>query len=161
LIKFNPEKLYLEFRSGTTPLTPIIPRFYTLSHSDVTAQLFLTIGDQYALDRISPMRDEVLAEWLILDNIYFLKVYLKVDGKFGKETAGLRNKIFRRELPLALETIVYGDRKFLKTHPLLNCAPIIVYFDSNIQKYNMVENWGTPKDYKCTLKQASEIDYIF
>jgi hypothetical protein len=161
LIKFNPEKLYLEFRNETTSLEPIIPRHYTLTHSDATSQLFLTIGAQYALDKITPLRDEVLVEWMLLDGIYFLKVYLKVDGRFGEGTAALRNKIFRKELPLALETIVYGDRRFFRVHPLLNCAPIIVYFDSNIQRYNVVENWGTPKDYKYILKQISEVEYIY
>ena len=161
MTEFNPEKLYVDFISGVTPLVPVMPRRYTLTHSDVTTQLFLAIGAQYALDKITLRRDEVLAEWLMIENVYFLKVYLKVDVQFGEGTTALRNKIFRRELPLALEAIVYGDRNFLKVHPLLNCAPIIVYFDSNIQKYNVVENWGTPKDYKYTLKQVSEIEYIY
>jgi hypothetical protein len=58
--KLNPEKLSVEFRQGVTPTEPIIPRRYTLTHSDITAELFLTIGSYYAYDKITAMRDEVL-----------------------------------------------------------------------------------------------------
>ena len=60
--KLNPEKLHVEFRQGVTPTEPIMPRRYTLTHSDVTAELFLTVGPEYAYDKITQMRDEVLAE---------------------------------------------------------------------------------------------------
>ncbi len=61
--KLNPEKLYVEFRDGVTATDPVIGRKYTLTHSDVTADLFLTIGLEFAFDQINRMRDEVLAEW--------------------------------------------------------------------------------------------------
>jgi hypothetical protein len=38
--KLNPEKLSVEFRQGVTPTEPIILRRYTLTHSDITAELF-------------------------------------------------------------------------------------------------------------------------
>ena len=53
--RLNPEKLYVEFRSGVTPTEPIIGRKYTLTHSDATAELFLTIGIEYAYDQITSM----------------------------------------------------------------------------------------------------------
>jgi hypothetical protein len=31
-----------------TAAEPVISRYYTLTHSDVTGELFLTIGKQYA-----------------------------------------------------------------------------------------------------------------
>jgi hypothetical protein len=49
---------------------------------------------------------------------------------------------------LALEAIVYGDRKFFAAHPKLNNAQIWVHFDSTNPKYDKYENWGTPNDYK-------------
>ena len=74
--KLNPGKLSVDFREGVTTTEPIIPRRYTLTHSDITAELFLTIGLKYAYDKISAMRDEVLGEWIKTRNGYFFHVYL-------------------------------------------------------------------------------------
>ncbi|WMJ82208.1 staygreen family protein [Clostridium sp. MB40-C1] len=146
--RLNPEKLFVEFKSGVTFTEPIVPRKYTLTHSDITAELFLTIGLVYDYEKINPMRDEVLGEWMNLDNKYFLNIYLYVDGQFTPKVAAIRNKIFRKELPLAIEAIRYGDRKFFDAHKELDNVPIIVYFNSSIPYYNRVENWGTFSDYK-------------
>lgn len=145
---FEPEKLTVEFRDGVSGVEPVIPRRYTLTHSDETAELFLTIGLNYAYDKTNTMRDEVLSEWMRADNRYLLKVFLKVDGIFRPGVAAVRNEIFRRELPLALEAIVYGDRAFLNAHSELYEVPIIVHFNSSIPRYNVMENWGTPLLYK-------------
>jgi hypothetical protein len=51
--RLNPEKLHVEFRPGVTEAEPIIPRRYTLTHSDITADLFLTIAPEYAYDKIN------------------------------------------------------------------------------------------------------------
>ena len=146
--RLNPEKLSVEYKCGVTPTEPIFERKYTLTHSDITAELFLTIGLKYAYEKINKMRDEVLAEWRIYNGYPFLYVYIYVDGQFGPGMAAIRNVIFRRELPLALEAIRYGDREFFIAHPLLDNAPIWIYFDSMNPNYNRFENWGTPKDYK-------------
>lgn len=146
--KLNPEKLSVEFRQGVTPTEPIIPRRYTLTHSDITAELFLTIGLNYAYDKINAMRDEVLGEWVNVKKQYYYHVYLHVDGQFGYAAAAIRNKIFIRELPLALEAIRYGDNEFFNINPKLNHVPIIVYFISTIPEFNRIENWGTFSEYK-------------
>jgi hypothetical protein len=149
--RLNPEKLFVEFRPGDTPTEPILCRHYTLTHSDVTADLFLTIALEYAWDKTNPMRDEVLAEWRIDSQRYYMYVYVYVDGgEFSPEVTALRNQIFRRELPLALEAIRYGDRIFFTTHPELDEAPILIQFDSTYPQYNQLENWGTPQDYANT-----------
>ena len=114
--RLNPDKLYVEFRTGVTMTEPVIGRKYTLTHSDITADLFLTIGLQFAYDKVNAMRDEVLAEWRMNHGSPFLYVYVYVDGKFGPVVSAVRDKIFRRELPLALEAIRYGDRKFFAAH---------------------------------------------
>lgn len=146
--KLNPDKLNVEFRSGVTPIEPIIGRKYTLTHSDITADLFLTIGLEYAYDKINKMRDEVLGEWRIDNGWVYLYIYVYVDGQFRPEESAIRNTIFRRELPLALEAIRYGDSRFFIAHPELDNAQIWVHFDSTYPYYNKFENWGTPKDYK-------------
>lgn len=145
--RLKPEKLSVEFRNGVTATEPIIPRRYTLTHSDITGNLFLTIGLTYAYDKINAMRDEVLGEWMQAQEGYFFYVNLYVDGQYGPEVASTRNYIFRRELPLALEAIRYGDNDFFTAHPELNDAPIIVYFSSTDPQYNKVEYWGKFSDY--------------
>ncbi|QUH26404.1 staygreen family protein [Serpentinicella alkaliphila] len=145
--RLDPEKLYVEFRPGVTTTEPILGRKYTLTHSDITAELFLTIGLQFAYDKITSMRDEVLAEWKTSNLGIFLYVYVYI-GNFDSAINAIRNAIFRRELPLALEAIIYGDNEFFATHTQLNYTPIWIYFDSTDPAYNPFEYWGTPTDYK-------------
>ncbi|KAB3525906.1 staygreen family protein [Alkaliphilus serpentinus] len=147
MMRLDPEKLSVEFRPGVTTTEPILGRKYTLTHSDITAELFLTIGLQFAYDKITSMRDEVLAEWRNSNIGLFLYVYVYV-GNYGPIMNSIRNAIFRRELPLALEAIVYGDNGFFIAHPQLNHAPIWIYFDSTDPAFNQYEYWGTPMNYK-------------
>lgn len=151
--KFNPKKLSVKFRKGVTATEPIIPRRYTFTHSDITAELFLTIGLVYAYDKVNAMRDEVLGEWTKNQAGYFFYVHLYVDsGEYSTKVTAIRNYIFRRELPLALEAIRYGDRNFFTAHPKLNYAPIIIYFSSTNSQYNKIENWGSFSDYDTIMK---------
>lgn len=145
--RLNPEKLHTEYGAGVTTKEPVIGRKYTLTHSDLTADLFLTIGLVYAYDKINEMRDEVLAEWQTDEEKPFLHVYVYV-GQYGPAITAIRNTVFRRELPLALEAIRYGDSDFFKEHQQLDSAPIWVSFDSPDPDYNKFEYWGTPEDYK-------------
>lgn len=145
--RLNPDKLTVEFREGVTATEPITFRRYTLTHSDFTAELYLTIGLRYALDKINAMRDEVLGEWIKNQNGYLYHVYLNIDGQFDTGAQEIRNYIFRRELPLALEAIRYGDMELFTTYPQLDYAPIIVFFLSAKPQFNLVENWGTFSDY--------------
>lgn len=91
------------------------------------------------------MRDEVLAEWLEKDKVYSLHVYCQVSGGIG--TLRFRDKIFRRELPLVLEAFRYGDRNLFQAYPFLDEAQILIHFQSKKEKYNKVEDWGSPKKY--------------
>lgn len=141
---FIPEKLSVEYRNGMTATQPVIPRYYTLTHSDVTGDLFLTIGKQYAWDKVNSMRDEVLGEWKTIGNYCYYIVYLYIDqGDYNQNVSAKRNEIFRRELPLALKAIRYGDRFLFDSFPNLNHAPIIVNFLSSYPQFAKQENWGT------------------
>lgn len=145
--RLDPNKLSVEFRGGVTPLNPIIPRRYTLTHSDITAELFLTIGKGFAYDKINSMRDEVLGQWSVLNNRYVFYAYCYVDGASSKNASSIRYRIFQRELPLALEAIRFGDKSLFKVHPQLDLAPIWIYFRSIYPEYSGFEYWGTFKDY--------------
>jgi hypothetical protein len=142
---FKPEKLSVEFIDGVTATAPFIPRRYTLTHSDSTGDLFLTIGTQYAWNKIDPKkRDEVLGEWQSSGNSIYYIVYLYIDqGEFNKEISAKRTEIFKRELPLALTAIRYGDRLLFNAYPTLDHATIIVNFISAYPEFARQENWGT------------------
>ncbi|MFS0862815.1 staygreen family protein [Fredinandcohnia sp. 179-A 10B2 NHS] len=146
--KFDPNKLSVEFRNGITATSPILQRKYTLTHSDVTGELFLTLGLQYALDKINSQRDEVLGEWRLTNGQYYYHVYLYIGENIDKNTAAFRYSIFKRELPLALKAIRYGDRRLFAAYPHLDFAPIIVTFMSSYPQYNKSENWGHFLTYK-------------
>ena len=143
--KFNPEKLSVEYRDGVTATGPIIPRQYTLTHSDSTGDLFLTIGTQFAWDQVNyEMRDEVLGEWKTSGHCLFYNVFIFINqGEYDVAIAARRNEIFRRELPLALTAIRYGDRFFFDLHPNLDNALIIVNFLSTTPPFTSKESWGT------------------
>ncbi|AXI10991.1 hypothetical protein CUC15_19580 [Oceanobacillus zhaokaii] len=141
---FYPEKLSVEFMEGTAATEPVIPRRYTLTHSDLTGELFLNIGIDYAWGEINPLRDEVLGEWKQYGTSLFFDVYLYVDqGEIPMSSSAKRDEIFRRELPLAINAIKYGDRSLFKTYPCLDQAPIIINFMSTYPQFARQENWGT------------------
>jgi hypothetical protein len=150
--RLEPEKLFVKYLAGADRENFLLPRRYTLTHSDRTGNLFLSIGDQYDTKEISKlytrlMRDEVLAEFVKIENKLEFRVYCHVSGGFVVGTAGWRYNIFRSELPLALEAIRYGDRGLFEKNPELDHVPVNIYFRSRNKKYNIVESWGSLADY--------------
>jgi hypothetical protein len=146
--RLKPDKLHVEYRD-VTPTEPVLGRKYTQTHSDITADLFVTIGLLYAFDKINPTRDEVLAEWRYYDNnnSVFLWAYVYVGG-YGPALTKFRYNIFRKELPLALAAIRNADKDFYIAHPELDKAPIYIYFDSTYPNYRGYYYYGTPVQYK-------------
>ena len=153
LSRLNPSKLHVSFGHNVTDDHPVVSRRYTLTHSDTTGQLFLTIDTEYDKRQISGwytrlMRDEVLAEWQKAKAGPILHVYCHISGGLVFGNAGWRYAIFKRELPLVLEAFRFGDRMLYLTHPELDNATIKIHFSSHHQRYRKVENWGFPKDYR-------------
>jgi hypothetical protein len=151
--RLNTNKLYVNDLTGATAGITSLPRRYTLTHSDLTGDLFLTIGDNYDKKQISGlytrlMRDEVLAELVSNNDRLEFRVYCHVSGGLVLGTAKLRTYIFHLELPLVMQAIRYGDRNLFETNPNLDQTPVNVYFRSNNIRYNQVENWGTMFQYK-------------
>ncbi|XP_020877716.1 protein STAY-GREEN 1, chloroplastic isoform X2 [Arabidopsis lyrata subsp. lyrata] len=90
-----------------------LPRTYTLTHSDITANLTLAISHSINNSQLQGWgnrlyRDEVVAEW---------------------------RKV--------LKAFVCGDENMLNNYPELQDAFVWVYFHSNIPEFNKVECWGT------------------
>lgn len=151
----NPQKLHVNFAKGVNPSGPVTLRTYTLTHSDSTGELFLTIGSQYDKRQISGwytrlMRDEVLAEWHFGEKPE-LQVHCHVSGGLVFGSAGWRDSIFRRHLPMVLEAFCYGDREFLEANPDLTRAQIRVLFHASQKRYDQVEDWGKLDDYRISI----------
>jgi len=151
--RLNPDKLHVTYLTGTTPERLTTPRRYTLTHSDITGDLFLSIGSEYNTKQISKlytrlMRDEVLAELASEADNLVLRVYCHVSGGFILGTAKWRYNIFHSELPLVLEAITYGDRTLFEKNPQLDNTPVLTCFKSNVSRFDKVENWGTIADYR-------------
>lgn len=149
--RLKPEKLHVTFTPGTLAEKLILPRRYTLTHSDRTGDLFLTIGRDHDVKQISGlytrlMRDEILAE-IIDDKVPVVRVNCHISGGFIFGTAGFRYRIFQSELPLVLEAIRYGERLLFEKYPELDGSPIHIYFSSGNRRYAGMENWGTMSQY--------------
>jgi len=147
-----PAKLHVTWGEGAAPAVPLTPRCYTLTHSDQTGDLFLTIAPEVSRAQISGwytrlMRDEVVAEWVEGEAGPELRVHCHVSGGLALGGAGMRDAILRRELGLVLEAFRWGDRELYAAHPGLDQAPIWVHFDSDNPRYQKVERWGAPVDY--------------
>ena len=150
--RLAPDKLHVRLAPGTEPQRPVTPRRYTLTHSDATGDLVLTIGPDYDRKQISGwytrlMRDEVLAEWCQEEEGTALHVHCHVSGGLVFGPPGWRYAIFARELPLVLEVFRFGDRELFPAHPGLDRAPIWVHFHATRARYAQVERWGVPADY--------------
>jgi hypothetical protein len=154
-MRLIPNKLHVKFSMNVTPRFPVFPRCYTLTHSDSTGELFLTIADTFDRRQISSwytrfMRDEVLAEWQTYKGNASLLVHCHLSGGLILGTASWRYKIFRRELPLVLEAFRYGDRKFFSAHPELDQTMVIVKFHVARSADQNQEVWGTMSQYAFT-----------
>jgi len=127
----------------------LIPRRYTLTHSDETGELFLTIDSQYAYDKLEEDRQEVLGEWITPDRCYYyFLANVHVDSHEDTfENAKNRFDVFYNKLPLALKAIKAGDASFFNCHPQLEVAPIYIQFNSKYPEYNQILNFKTFASY--------------
>ncbi|CAL5087185.1 unnamed protein product [Urochloa decumbens] len=138
-------------QQGNKP--PVLPRTYTLTHSDVTASLTLAVSHTINRAQLQGwynrlQRDEVVAEWKKVRGRMSLHVHCHISGgHFLLDLiAGLRYYIFRKELPVVLKAFVHGDGDLFSRHPELEEATVWVYFHSNIPRFNRVECWGPLRD---------------
>ena len=149
--RLNIDKLHTTYTLAD-PNSLSLPRRYTLTHSDLTGEMFLSIGDNYNFDQISGlydrlMRDEILAELNNSDCGLAYTLYCHVSGGFCFGTASMRYRIFKSELKLVLEAIRYGDRILLDKMPEVKSASVFVKFRSTKRKCDIIENWGKIDDY--------------
>ena len=150
-------RLHTTFAPGTPVDRLKLPRRYTLTHSDLTGELFLTIGADYDRKQIGGwytrfMRDEVLAEWVEISkpskrDEFLLQVYCHVSGGFVFGTAGMRYNIFQQHLPMVLETFREAEEELYCQHPELEETPVSVCFAAWQKRYQIEEDWGNIGHY--------------
>lgn len=150
--QLNPSKLHVDFDESISKRDPVVPRAYTLTHSDRTGDLFLTIGTVHNYPQISGwytriMRDEVLANWQF-DNEPSFHVHCHVSGGFLIGSARWRDSIFRQHLPMVLQAFRFGDRFHFESHPDLDQATVWVHFHADQDRYNRTEDWGQFSEYR-------------
>jgi hypothetical protein len=101
-------------------------------------------GNHYTWENINPKRDEVLGEWKQIGGVLYYYVYLYIDqGEYNINVSAKRNEIFRRESPLALTAIRYGDRLLFSSYPQLDHTLLIINFMSAYPQFARQESWGT------------------
>lgn len=151
-----PTKLHTRFTSPTDASGPLHPRCYTLTHSDRTGDLFLTVASEYDRKQISGwytrlMRDEILATWQDDESEPSLHVHCHVSGGIVLGSASWRENILRQHMQQVLEAFHYGDRALTLAHPKLNTAKVCVHFHTRQEPRDRVEAWGVFGDYELNL----------
>jgi magnesium dechelatase len=152
LSRLLPYKLHSKYLDGMPKDVAVLPRYYTLTHSDATGDLFLSIGKEYNKRQTASlytrlMRDEVTAELIELEGNMVLNVHCHVSGGIVFGLASWRYKIFCSELPLVFEALRLGDKDIFDHHKELDQAKIVVHFKSHARCYNITEPWGKICDY--------------
>ena len=151
MAEFNPQKLHIHFDDKENTKNLILPRKYTLTHSDKTGDLFLSIGPDYDYKKLSSfysklLRDEVLGQWQNAGQIR-LNIHCHCSGGIALGSAKWRESIFRHHMPMALEAICYGDKSFLTKNQDFKKAPIYVHFHVREKTLDRTERWGTIIDF--------------
>lgn len=163
--RFEPSKLRVDFKGyGNEKYTGIVPRIYTLSHCDFTANLTLKISNIINIDQLQGWynKDDVVAEWTEVKGKMCLHVHCYVSGPnpFLDLAAEFRYHIFSKELPLVLQAVLHGDSTLFKENPELMESMVRVYFHSSSAKYNRVECWGPLKDAAQRQRQEDQFSNL-
>ena len=151
LSRLNPAKLHVKFVDIEEEEFNL-PRKYTLTHSDRTGDMFLTIARNFDEQQISHwyirfMRDEVLGEWKSKNKIKELHLFFHISGGLIFGWARLRDKIIRSHLKLVFQSIRYGEKKLIQKNSYLGTSPIFAHFVSKRKKFNSIEKFGQLEDY--------------
>jgi hypothetical protein len=144
--ELNPDALHIRY-DGAAIEDFSLPRRYTLTHSDRTGDLFLTIGSDFCHKQISGlytklMRDEVLAEWRESEGGHELHVLCHVSGGVVFGSSRMRLGIFKQHMRLVLEALRFGDRGIYGRNPELDQAKVMVHFCSKDPELDHIQDYG-------------------
>lgn len=141
--ELNPQKVFVQYRDSINPYEPVVNRKYTITHSDVTAELFVFIADNYADDQVSSMHDDVKIGWEQTERGLFLIGSVLIDGADVLGNPGVRNRIFYTEMPTALKALRQADRFLFLKYPNIDSTPVFIHFISENPTYDKTYNFGS------------------
>lgn len=138
----DPRKLTVAYLSPSAsdplpcPLPRALPpRRYTVTHNDLTARIQLSIGEDFNSRQIGGwytrlVRDEVCAEWCF-SGPPSLHLHCHVSGAARwLAPPRYRSFVFKREMPLVVDSILYAERDLLGNEALWR-APMFVHFEAS------------------------------
>lgn len=146
--KLNSQKVFVQYRDTMKPYEPVMDRKYTITHSDTTAELFVFVATNFAEDQVTAMRDEVRIAWEPYKREPALIGSVLVDGKGLLGNAFIRNSIFYKEMPTALQALRQADRFLFEKEPVLDNAPVLIHFISSNPEYDKTYDFGVIGMYK-------------
>lgn len=146
--ELSPQKVFVQYRDRMNPYEPVKDRKYTITHSDITAELFVFVAKYYAEDQVTEMRDEVRIAWEQYTNGLALLGTVIVDGNGVVGNAYIRNKIFYNEMPTALQALRQADRFLFEKEPNLDNTPVFIHFSSSNPLYDKTYKFGVIGSYK-------------
>lgn len=146
--ELSPYKVFAQYRGLMKPYEPLAGRKYTITHSDTTAELFVFIAEDYAEDQVTAMHDEVRIAWAQNERRLALIGSVVVDGPGVWGNPAIRNGIFYREMPTALQALREADRFLFEIDPNIDNSPVYIQFISNDSAYNKVYDFGVIGNYR-------------
>ncbi len=141
-------KITREFRDNMCELSPIAGRKYTITHSDETGQIFVTIGCSYAEDKFGPSRDEVLLSLECINGCWQFFGIVHLDPPNDRIDISTRRDIFLREMHVALEAVRHVDKTLFSCYPCLDYSTITIQFQSKNPDYHKSYSFGKIGDYR-------------
>ena len=94
------------------------------------------------------MRDEVRIAWMQSDKKLVLFGSVIVDGEDVIGNALIRNNIFYKEMPTALQALREADRFLFEQEPALDDTPVFIHFISSNPEYDKTYDFGAIGTYK-------------
>ncbi len=146
--ELNERKVFVQYRDIMKPYEPLTERKYTITHSDITAELFVFVASDYAEDQMTGMRDEVRVAWEQNKKGLVLTGSVIVDGDGVTGNAYIRNKIFYNEMSTALQALRNADRFLFNKEPKLDNTPVLIHFISKNPIYDKTYEFGVIGMYK-------------
>ncbi len=146
--KLESTKVFAQYRDIVSPYEPVQKRKYTITHSDETGELFVFIALKYAEDQVTGMHDEVRISWDKGRHGAVLVGYVIIDGEGVVGNADIRNTIFLKEMPTALQALRQADRFLFEKYPFLDNTPVYIHFISQSSIFNKTYQFGVIGDYK-------------
>ncbi|MGV3466886.1 MAG: staygreen family protein [Heyndrickxia sp.] len=147
--EWTSETFSVNIAPPATAFYPLEGRKYTISQSEYTGNLFLSISNQFSNLVVDSNLLEILqAEWITFMGEYALKGKISINGSDNdRRLTQVRCMIFQKDLPELIRALVTADQQFFKNYPLLLDAPIIIHFDTTFPEFSGSFHLGSPRQY--------------